>query len=352
MSILVYGATGYTGTLIARMARRMGVSVTLAGRNEAKLSVLAAETGYRHSVFDLDGSPTLLERVAAHDVVLHAAGPFSKTAAPMVEACLAGGTHYLDITGEIPVFEAHRKLDRRARAAGIMIMSGVGFDIVPSDCLSLHMIERMPTAVSLTLGLRSIGRGMGEVSRGTARTASEGIHGGTATRREGTIVYAKTPPRRQLRFGDQTVDCVGVSWGDVATAYYTTGIANIGVYFEATKDLERIVALPGFVRWLLSTALGQAFLRRQIEKRPDGPDPEIQKTQVTEILAIVEDAAGCEMRSILRTPGAYYLTAMTALRVAAAVDGGRCEPGTHNPAPVFGADLITTFEGCAITDMD
>jgi short subunit dehydrogenase-like uncharacterized protein len=265
----------------------------------------------------------------------------------MVEACLAGRTHYLDITGEIAVFESHRLLDRRARETGILIMSGVGFDIVASDCLSLHMKERMPKAVRLTLAMQ----GMGDMSHGTGKTAIEAINMGTATRRDGTIEFLAKPPRRQLRFGNREVACVGISWGDVATAYYTTGIPNIDVYFESTKDIERIIGLPGFVQWLFSTSLGQAFLRRQIEKLPEGPDPEKQKTQVTQILGIVEDADGREMRSILKTPGAYHLTAMTALRIAGEVDGGRDEPGTHNPAQVFGSDFIATFDGCAIADI-
>ena len=348
MSILVYGATGYTGQLIARTARQLAMSVIIAGRNEAKLRALAAETGFGHHAVELADTATLLPVVAAHDVVLHTAGPFSKTAEPMVEACLAGGTHYLDITGEIAILEAHRGLDRRARDAGIMIMSGVGFDVVASDCLALHLQARMPDAVTLTLAMR----GMGGMSRGSGKTAIEAINSGTATRRDGRIEYVRSAPRRRLQFGNQAVDCVGISWGDIATAYYTTGIPNIAVYFEATKDLEQIVGLPGFVKWLFGTPLGQAILRRQIEKLPDGPDPEIQQAQVTQILGIVEDASGRERRAILTAPGPYHLTALTALRIAGEVDGGRVEPGSQNPAQVFGADFIATFEGCTITDFD
>ncbi len=172
MSILLYGATGYTGRLIAHMARQSGMPLTLAGRNEAKLQVLTAATGFQNIAVDLADTRKLLEIVASYGVVLNIAGPFSKTAKPMVDACLGAGTHYLDITGEIAVFEAHRMLDRRAREAGIMIMSGVGFDIVPSDCLSLHMKERMPAAVQLTLAMQ----GLGAMSHGTAKTAIESIN--------------------------------------------------------------------------------------------------------------------------------------------------------------------------------
>ena len=125
----------------------------------------------------------------------------------------------------------------------------------------------------------------------------------------------------------------------------------IDVYFESTKDIEQIIGLPGFVQWLFSTSPGQAFLRRQIEKLPEGPDPEKQKTQTTQILGIVEDADGRELHSILNTPGGYHTTAMTALRIAGEVDGGRGEPGTNNPAQIFGSNFIATFDNCAITDI-
>ena len=168
---------------------------------------------------------------------------------------------------------------------------------------------------------------------------------GTAIRRDGTIRFLKKPPRRELQFGNRKLDCVGISWGDIATAYYTTNIPNIAVYFESTKELEQIAGLPRPVQWLFSTPPGQAFLRRQIEKLPEGPDPEKQKTQVSQILGIAEDADGREMRSILKTPGGYHLTALTAIRIATEVDGGRAVPGTQNPALVFGSDFIATFDG-------
>ena len=348
MSILIYGATGYTGKLIAAMARQLDMPVTLAGRNQEKLQAVASATGLDHVVVALDDTVRLLEIVAQHSVVLHIAGPFSKTAEPMVQACLTAGSHYLDITGEIAVFERHRALDRRARERGIMIMSGVGFDIVPSDCLSLHLLERMPAAVSLTLALQ----GFEGMSHGTAKTAVEGINAGTAQRRDGVIEYLKKPPRRHLQFGNRNVDFVGISWGDVATAYHTTRIPSISVYLEMTKDLKQIVGLPGFMRWLFATPPGQAFLHRQIKKQPEGPDPEKQKTEVSQILGIVVDGEGREMRSLVKTQGAYRLTALTALRIAQEVHGGRVEHGTHNPAQVFGANFITEIPGCTITDIN
>ena len=105
--ILIYGATGYTGKLIAEMAKKQGFSPLLGGRNPQKLKQLSETLNLEYRAVALDNKPALLDVVSAMDCVLHIAGPFSGTAAPMVEACLEAQTHYLDITGEIAVFERH-----------------------------------------------------------------------------------------------------------------------------------------------------------------------------------------------------------------------------------------------------
>ena len=84
----------------------------------------------------------------------------------MVEACLRLGKHYLDITGEISVFEAMARRDKAAKQAGMMIMPGVGFDVVPSDCLAVHLKNLLPTATDLTLAFY----GLGGISHGTQAT--------------------------------------------------------------------------------------------------------------------------------------------------------------------------------------
>src|SRR5271166_6663839 len=119
-SILLYGATGYTGRLIAREARAMGAGIVLAGRNPNKLKAIARQLDLPWRAFDLADRARLEAALKDSSVVLNAAGPFSSTARPMADACLREGTHYLDITGEIDVFEALFARDaaflRRARS--------------------------------------------------------------------------------------------------------------------------------------------------------------------------------------------------------------------------------------------
>src|ERR1041385_8703814 len=105
MPWMIYGANGYTGELIAREAIRRGLRPIIAGRNRTKIADLGQQTGLETRVFDLGDAPAAVESLNSVTLVLHCAGPFSATSAPMIDACLKSRAHYLDITGEISVFE-------------------------------------------------------------------------------------------------------------------------------------------------------------------------------------------------------------------------------------------------------
>ncbi|MEO7522148.1 MAG: saccharopine dehydrogenase NADP-binding domain-containing protein, partial [Gemmatimonas sp.] len=183
MSLLLYGANGYTGRLIIPVALARGLRPILSGRNVDEVNALAAEHGLEARTVSLDDTGAL--DAALHDIttVLHCAGPFSRTSKPMVDACLRAGAHYLDITGEVDVFEACAARDAEAKQRGIMLLPGTGFDVVPSDCLASHLARRMPDATSLSLGFRA----MGGLSRGTALTMAEGLGKPGVIRRDGRI---------------------------------------------------------------------------------------------------------------------------------------------------------------------
>jgi saccharopine dehydrogenase (NAD+, L-lysine-forming) len=149
---LIYGANGYTGRLIARHAVECGQRPILAGRNAPAVEKIAGALGLDARAFDL-GDPAAVDRgLAGLRAVLHCAGPFAHTSRPMVDGCLRNGVTYLDITGEVTVFEACAARDAEARLAGIMLMPGVGFDVVPSDCLAACQGSRnVPQAWSLKI---------------------------------------------------------------------------------------------------------------------------------------------------------------------------------------------------------
>src|SRR5215468_2000691 len=138
---MIYGANGFTGRLVAVEARRQGLQPILAGRRSGPIESLVDDLGLLARVFDLDDARAAAAALADIAVVSHCAGPFSATSAQMIGACLTSRTHYLDITGELPVFLAAQRQHADARAAGIVICPGVGFDVMPTDCLAAVLKE-------------------------------------------------------------------------------------------------------------------------------------------------------------------------------------------------------------------
>ncbi len=166
---ILYGASGYTGELIARHAVARGERPILAGRNAESIGRLAAELGCEQRVFGLDDPAAVRAGLAGAATVLNFAGPFSRTAGPMIAACLAAQANYLDITGEIEVIELAAQRHEQAQAAGVTLLPAVGFDVVPTDCLAALLAERLPGAQRLELAFAFTGL----MSRGTAKTMLE-----------------------------------------------------------------------------------------------------------------------------------------------------------------------------------
>ena len=324
---MLYGAYGYTGRLIAREAVRRGLTPTLAGRDVAKVGALARELGLPHRVFALDRE---VEHTANHleemTLVLHCAGPFSATAAPMMDACLHARAHYLDITGEIAVFEQAHARDARAREAGVVLCPGVGFDVVPTDCVAAALKAALPDATHLRLGLdvRS------STSPGTARTAVEGAALGGRIRRDGKIVPVPHGYRtRRIDFGGGERTAVTIAWGDVSTAYYTTEIPNIEVYAAVPPG----VAL--MMRFGLSDLLGRlttvppvrdALTRRAGAAR--GPDAEARSQQPSFVWGEAENRAG--VRRTCRVRLAVPRRRRSGRAPSGMPRGGPCRGGTRS----------------------
>ncbi len=343
--ILIYGATGYTGRLVVERAMQLGMKPILAARNEAAVSALATEHGFDWRAFRLRGD--VAGQLAGIGTVLHLAGPFSETSAPMAEACLQAGVHYIDITGEIEVFEALAAKDADAKAAGVVLLPGAGFDVVPSDCLAAHVKRRLPEANSLDIVIG----GFGSVSRGTAKTMAQAIGHGTRVRENGVIVELDELPRGTADFGNGLKPTIGMSWGDVSTAFYSTSIPNIRVFFQTSPDKERAMSGSRLFRWFGATRLGQYFIRRKIDNRPPGPTAEMRAKNHTVLIAHAANADGKSVSSQLETPDGYTLTAQTALEVARRVNANEVSPGFHTPSSAFGPDFVLSFRGVTRRDL-
>lgn len=343
METLIYGSNGYTGRLIAGLAIEQGLRPILAGRNGVAVSEQAGRLGLTHRVFALDDVRQLDRGLQDVGVVLHCAGPFTHTAAPMADACLRNGVHYLDITGEIEVMEALAQRDAEARAAGVMVLPGTGFDVVPSDCLALHLKQRLPSATRLQLGIR----GTGALSHGTATTMVEHRARGGVVRRNGRLTSVPTAwQTREIDFGDGKLrTAITIPWGDVATAYHTTGIPNIEVYAAVPRPLRYLASAARWLGPVLASSFVKKQLKRRIDARPAGPsDTELQQG-ASFVWGRVEADDGRSAEARIRAPNGYLLTALMALAILKRVLAGDFTPGFQTPARQYGADFILEIAG-------
>lgn len=345
-TFLIYGANGYTGELITRFAVERGMKPILAGRKEAAVSELAAKHGLEHRVFSLEERDKLDAALQGVGMVLHCAGPFSITSKTMVEACLRNRKHYTDITGEIAVFEACAAQDARAKEAGIIIMPGVGFDVVPSDCLAMHLKNRLPSATHLTLAWYGLGR----ISHGTQATMTMNIGRGGAVRKNGKITAVPAAWKtREVDFGEVTKTAVTIPWGDVSTAYHSTGIPNIEVYSVVPPQAIKMMKLSRYLGWLLATGPVQKFLQGKIP--PGGPGDDEREKGKTLLWGEVRDAEGNRFEACQQGPEGYTTTALAALNVVKKIMKGNFKPGFQTPANAYGPDLILEIEGVARQDV-
>jgi short subunit dehydrogenase-like uncharacterized protein len=344
---LIYGANGYTGSLIAREAARRGLEPVLAGRHAGTVSALARELGLATRVFALDNPALVDTNLQDVSVVLHCAGPFARTFQPMADACLRTKTHYLDITGEETVFETLAGRDGEAKTAGVMLLPGVGFDVVPTDCLAAHLKRRLPSATHLTLALKS----SSQMSRGTALTVIEGIHLGGLVRHDG--VLKKVPAAwktRSIDFGRGPTKAITIPWGDVASAFYSTGIPNIEVYMEAPFGVRTAVWLSRYLGWALSSRLVQGYLKKRVRAGPPGPTDEERARGNSYFWGEVTDGAGNRAEARLQGPDSYTLTVLTALAVVDYILAGHAPAGYQTPSTAYGPDFVLGLKGVVRED--
>jgi short subunit dehydrogenase-like uncharacterized protein len=347
-TFLIYGAYGYTGELITRYAAERGLKPILAGRNEAKVKELADKQGFEYRAFALEDTAKLDAALQETAFVLHCAGPFSLTSRPMVEACVRNKRHYLDITGEISVFETAAAMGKKAEDAGVMLMPGVGFDVVPSDCLALHLKNRLPSATHLSLAFYGIG---GRISHGTQATMTMNVGRGGAIRKDGKITpVAAAWKSRDIDFGETTKTGTTIPWGDVSTAYYSTGIPNIEVYTVIPPPQLNLLKMSRYLGWLLATGPVQKYLQSKIP--PGGPSDEQRAKSKTLMWGEASDLNGNRVETRQQCPEGYTITAIAALNIAERILGGDFKPGYQTPARAYGADLVMEIEGVSRQDIE
>jgi short subunit dehydrogenase-like uncharacterized protein len=345
---MIYGANGYTGRLAARFAKDRDLGPILAGRHAEPIGALAGDLGYESRIFDLADPAKVAANLEGVAAVLHCAGPFSATSGPMLAGCLRAGTHYLDITGEIAVFEDIHSRNQAIRDAGIVAIPGVGFDVVPTDCLAAMLKRELPSATHLRLAFKSR---YGKLSPGTAKTMVEGLPEGGRVRKDGRIIKVAAAYKVEtIPFTeDLSATAVTIPWGDVATAYYSTGIPNIEVLVGVPEKQIGKMRMPGFMRWLLGLAPVQAFMKAQIARRVKGPTDDQRARDEMYIYGEAWDDAGHKVAMRLRTREAYTLTAESGVKATLKVMEGRLAPGAYTPSMAFGADYVLDLEGTELS---
>jgi short subunit dehydrogenase-like uncharacterized protein len=346
--LVIYGSTGYTGRLIVAEAVRCGLRPVLAARNAEAVRAQAEPLGLEWHAAPIDDAAALDAAIKGATVVLHCAGPFSHTWRAMSDACLRARAHYLDITGEIAVFESLHARDTEARAAGIMLLPGAGFDVVPSDCLAAHLARRLPDATSLALAFAS----SGGMSRGTLTTMVEGLGGPGAVRRNGVIVPVPQAYRtRRIEFAHGLArDATTIPWGDVSTAYHSTGIPNVEVYVSMPPQRRRMLVASRWLGPLLRVRAVKELLMNQVRRLPPGPSERSRERGGTLLWGEAVAADGRRVVSRLRAHDGYTLTALTAVHLATKALGGSAPVGFQTPSKAYGADVILEIPGVTRTD--
>ncbi len=321
----------------------------LAGRKEDPLKLQSGQSGYPYTVADgddLEGLKKLLQPAA---LVIHCGGPFRYTAKTMSEACLATQTHYTDITGEYLVFESLPLRDQAAKEAGVMLMPGTGFDVVPSDCLALHLKNRLPSATHLQLAFTM---SKGGLSRGTSKSMTEGLGYGGLIRQDGKLTYCALGSKvMEIDFGTFKTKTLCIPWGDISTAWRSTGIPNIEVYTGTTDRMIANARRSNYINWLLRNRWVKNFMLRQIDKKPAGPSVEKRESGRSFLWGKVTDASGKTCVSRLETLSGYSLTAKTAVLIAEKILKGNYKPGYQTPAMSYGEDFILEIESTKRTDL-
>lgn len=337
---MIYGANGYAGALMVEHAVSRGLRPVVAGRREDAIRALAARHGLASRVFGLDDPAAAARGLAGIGTLMLAAGPFSATSAQAIDACLQTRTHYSDITGEVAVFEAAQARDAAAKAAGIAILPGAGFDVVPSDCLAMALHRALPGARRLTLAISVVVK----PGPGSIKTAIEGAAAGGMIRRDGKLVVVPGAWRSaKIPFAREPQWAMTIPWGDLSTAYWSTGIPDIEVYMATPRAGIWLVRGSRLATKALRNAAVQNTVKRVVDALVSGGDEAARAAGRTRVWGRVEDDAGRSVEGNVESMETTTLTAHTAIDIAMRLQAGAVAPGYTTPSLAFGPDYITNF---------
>ena len=167
-------------------------------------------------------------------------------------------------------------------------------------------------------------------------------------------VLTRVPPAaasRQIDFGRGPRPAVQIPWGDVSTAYHSTGIPDIEVYLALPPQQVRAMQASRYLGGLLKLPGALGLLTRLVRSGAPGPDAEQRASGRCVLWGAVEDGQGGRAESRLVTPEAYTLTALTSLLIMRKVLAGDVHPGYQTASSAYGPDLILEIPGVERVDI-
>lgn len=338
--VLLYGANGYSAQLIIEELLSKNILPVVAGRTHNKIKSAATKFGCEFKIFDLDDFETICNEIVNFKVVLNCAGPFQFTAEKLIKACIKEKVNYIDITGEIPVIEYAWSKNDEAKKAGICIIPSVGFDVIPTDCLSVITARKIKNPQSLEILLQNENV---KISRGTLITTIEMMCNSGKLRKEGKIIDSPIGEKVFVKdIGEKKYYGISIPWGDVASAYYSTGIKNITVYLGVNRIIYSLRKVLLQLIKLLRVNLIKSGIIRIIKLLVTGPDEKKRKKVKSYIITSVKNEIESCTDINLVTEG-YTLTKIGAATAVERILQGIDKKGTLTPAMAFGYDFVNPF---------
>ena len=339
---MIYGANGFSGNLAVEEACKRGLTPVLAGRSQS-VKDLANSKNLEYQIFSLTSPNEVASQIKGFTLIANCAGPFSETAEVMIQACIQAKVHYIDITGEISVYDYANSCDREAVSAGIVLCPGVGSDVIPTDCLAKYLKDECPDATHLKMGWHHTGS---KASKGTAKTAAQGLFLGGKVRKDGKI--KKVPlafKEKVIDFGVGKFNTMTIPWGDVFTAYHSTGIPNIEFYFSRSpRSVKKIKRYRRFIglfnnKWVIK------LLQNWIERNWKQPTAEIRKKGKSFFWGEVKDPNGQIVTARFSTADGYNVTAAGVVVVAEYLLQDLSQKGYYTPSILMGKELVKKIPG-------
>ena len=335
---MIYGATGYTGRMVAREAIALGERPVLAGRSAEKVRRVAEELGLPWVAFDLGNRAAAVAALRAVELVLLAAGPFDGLAQPMMDACLEARTHYTDLDNELPVFRAAEERDARARERGIAIVPGIGFGTIATGSLVKRVVAEVPDATRLECALHIATTDAGP---GTGQSVLEGIRMGGRIRRGGHLVeHPLGAGGREIPFADRSRRASPVPTGDLEAAWMDTHIPDIVVY--GTGLPGGAVQRAGIA--ILRRLLWIGAIRRAVSSVREGRPGDTR----CQAWACATNARSDKAEARLETGEGFAFTAAAAARAVAVIRRAP-PPGAHAASTVLGAAFVESVPDVRIS---